>query len=148
MVNVVFKQTDSIFGHSLQPNVLTIYVQPLRHQQGKEVGEKFQHHQFLWLRNESTATGGFHQSLIEKLISTFWTMTQPTTATGTRRFVPHGNWLTGLKTMDQKMVHRSMNTSLDPGTNCIRWSPCRIRSRMGLETWPRIEIHLQVVLLA
>ncbi len=28
MVNVVFKQTDSIFGHSLQPNVLTIYIQP------------------------------------------------------------------------------------------------------------------------
>ena len=47
MVNVVFKQTDSIFGHSLQPNVLTIYIQPNEgfslSINGKEVGEKIQY---------------------------------------------------------------------------------------------------------
>ena len=43
--SMVFKQTDSIFGHSLQPNVLTIYIQPNEgfslSINGKEVGEKF-----------------------------------------------------------------------------------------------------------
>ena len=44
-VNIVFKQIESIFGSSLQPNVLTIYIQPTEgfflSMNGKEVGEQF-----------------------------------------------------------------------------------------------------------
>lgn len=45
MVNIVFKQMDSIFGETLAPNVLTIYIQPTEgfslNINGKEVGERF-----------------------------------------------------------------------------------------------------------
>lgn len=44
-VKVIFKQLDSIFGQSLEPNVLTIYIQPTEgfslSLNGKEVGEAF-----------------------------------------------------------------------------------------------------------
>ena len=62
MVNVVFKQTDSIFGHDLQPNVLTIYIQPNEgfslSINGKEVGENSVSHRFHFdYETDATATG-------------------------------------------------------------------------------------------
>ncbi|MEW4353667.1 glucose-6-phosphate dehydrogenase [Streptococcus pneumoniae] len=46
LVNVTFKQMDSIFGQPLAPNVLTIFIQPTEgfslSINGKEVGEAFQ----------------------------------------------------------------------------------------------------------
>ena len=72
MVNVVFKQTDSIFGHSLQPNVLTIYIQPNEgfslSINGKEVGEKFSIAPISFdYETDATATGASPEPY-EKLI--------------------------------------------------------------------------------
>ena len=72
MVNVVFKQTDSIFGHSLQPNVLTIYIQPNEgfslSINGKEVGEKFNIAPISFdYETDATATGASPEPY-EKLI--------------------------------------------------------------------------------
>ena len=69
MVNVVFKQTDSIFGHSLQPNVLTIYIQPNEgfslSINGKEVGENSVSHQFPLITKQMRPQLGLHQSLMK-----------------------------------------------------------------------------------
>ena len=72
MVNVVFKQTDSIFGDSLRPNVLTIYIQPNEgfslSINGKEVGEQFSIAPISFdYETDATATGASPEPY-EKLI--------------------------------------------------------------------------------
>lgn len=71
-VNIVFKQLDSIFGHELAPNVLTIYIQPTEgfslSLNGKEVGEEFSLAPIsLDYRTDATATGASPEPY-EKLI--------------------------------------------------------------------------------
>ncbi|MBP2622925.1 glucose-6-phosphate dehydrogenase [Streptococcus oricebi] len=71
-VNIVFKQMDSIFGQSLEPNVLTIYIQPTEgfslSVNGKEVGEQFRLAPISFdYRTDATATGA-SQEPYEKLI--------------------------------------------------------------------------------
>lgn len=69
---MVFKQTDSIFGHGLQPNVLTIYIQPNEgfslSINGKEVGETFSIAPISFdYETDATATGASPEPY-EKLI--------------------------------------------------------------------------------
>lgn len=71
-VNVVFKQMDSIFGQEIEPNVLTIYIQPNEgfslSVNGKEVGEQFQIAPIsLDYETDATATGASPEPY-EKLI--------------------------------------------------------------------------------
>ncbi|KAA9295002.1 glucose-6-phosphate dehydrogenase [Streptococcus anginosus] len=71
-VNIVFKQVESIFGSSLQPNVLTIYIQPTEgfslSMNGKEVGEQFNLAPLtLDYRTDATASGASPEPY-EKLI--------------------------------------------------------------------------------
>ena len=71
-VNIVFKQMESIFGSSLQPNVLTIYIQPTEgfslSMNGKEVGEQFNLAPLtLDYRTDATASGASPEPY-EKLI--------------------------------------------------------------------------------
>ena len=62
LVNIVFKQMESIFGEELAPNVLTIHIQPTEgfslSMNGKEVGERFSLAPLsLDYRTDATASG-------------------------------------------------------------------------------------------
>ena len=62
LVNIVFKQMESIFGEKLAPNVLTIHIQPTEgfslSMNGKEVGERFSLAPLsLDYRTDATASG-------------------------------------------------------------------------------------------